>query len=92
LNKKSIPFDTIDAIDLEAEGMDITSDSVSMISSITPKIKSAGGGKLRRKLKKVRRDSVGVDKTRYRRITRNKGGGIKDYSSSIGLGSKRVRK
>jgi len=88
--KESIPFDTIDAIDLEAEGMDITSDSVSMISSITPKNKSAGGAKIRKKVKKVRRESAGVVPNRYKRITRKKE--IKDYSSSIGLGSKRTRK
>ena len=91
MRKESIPFETIDAIDLEAEGMDITSDSVSMLSSITPRNKSAGGTKIRKKVKKVRRDSVAVGKNRYKRITRNKGALLKDYSSSIGLGSKRVR-
>ena len=88
--KKSVIFATVDAIDLEADGANITSDSVSMISTFTnKKHNSTGYLKLRSKKSSTKFLDTKIKRKYYRR---NKKTSLKESSSTVGFTSKRIKK
>jgi len=85
-----MPFETVDAIDLEADNGNMTSDSVSMISTITNnKHKSTGYLKRRTNKKSSNLLDNRIKRKYYRRSKKTY---LKESSSTIGFTSKRIKK